>query len=67
MAGRIGNQLFMYAAVRTMQYLRGDTEEIIIDDRMLGSGIYENSLQYYPLENIVYNEILETKIGNKNN
>ncbi len=54
MAGRIGNQLFMYAAVRTMQYLRGDTEEIIIDDRMLGSGIYENSLQYYPLENVKF-------------
>lgn len=56
--GRIGNQLFMYAAARMVQILSGDNQEIIIDDHNNVShdtkSPYENSLIYYPLKNVKY-------------
>lgn len=54
LAGRIGNQLFMYAAARTLQEIRGDRETIVIDDSMCTALQYTNSLQYYPLDNVEY-------------
>ena len=54
MAGRIGNQLFMYAAARTLQYMRGNNEEIIVDDRINVPLKYENSLEHYPLSGVKF-------------
>lgn len=55
--GRIGNQLFMYAAARMAQVLSGDKQEILIDD--FGSP-YENLLVRYPLKNVRYTHQGET-------
>lgn len=57
--GRIGNQLFMYAAAKMAQKLSGRNQEIVIEDycnRSYEPGdpdnlMYQNSLIHYPLEN----------------
>lgn len=55
--GRIGNQLFMYAAARTLQENLGGNQEIVIEDYQNygwdGYEIkYENSLVNYDLPNV---------------
>ena len=54
-AGRIGNQLFMYAVARTIQVITGDCQEIVIEDygnrAHDTSQVYENSLVKYKLKN----------------
>lgn len=52
--GRIGNQLFMYAAAREVQFLKGKEETIVIDDTAIGREDYVNSLKMYDLPNVVY-------------
>lgn len=54
LSGRIGNQLFMYAAAKAIQLKRGDHETIIIDDSQNLSMGYVNSLKYYSLENVQF-------------
>lgn len=50
--GRIGNQLFMYAAARSIQIKRND--EIVIEDAENIAPQYVNSLVEYPLLNVRY-------------
>lgn len=52
--GRIGNQLFMYAFARQIQKSLGNEAEIIIDDSEVISLNWEDSLQFYDLENVKY-------------
>lgn len=55
--GRIGNQLFMYATARTIQWLKGDDDTIVIEDyknQANDSLVYENSLVNYPLHNVEF-------------
>lgn len=55
--GRIGNQIFMYACARTIQFLKGDKDQIIIEDydNVAPEGFsYENSLVNYKLNNAVF-------------
>lgn len=59
MAGRIGNQLFMYGVARAIQKLSGDNQTIVIEDynnvaHDNQNHYYENSLVKYPLENVTY-------------
>ncbi len=72
--GRIGNQLFMYATAKTIQYLKGKDEEIVVDDTLnieSGKYIYDNSLKYYKLNNVSYidenklykNKLIKQRIG----
>lgn len=51
--GRVGNQLFMYAAARRMQ-LELDNEKIIIDDADVRESKWENLLPFYDLPNVEY-------------
>ncbi|MCM1498554.1 MAG: alpha-1,2-fucosyltransferase, partial [Clostridium sp.] len=53
LAGRIGNQLFMYAYVRTLQHKKGDYDLIIDDSANIVSG-YINSLKEYNLPDCRY-------------
>lgn len=55
-SGRIGNQIFMYAAARMIQELKGKDEEIIIEDienvaHDDPNNQYDNSLLCYSLHN----------------
>lgn len=57
--GRIGNQLFMYAAARALQEASGNIHEIVIEDYQNAAhdnihNKYENSLVHYPLKNVRY-------------
>lgn len=52
--GRIGNQLFMYAAARQIQYLKGDKDTIIIEDEDNIANQYVNSLKEYELDNVIF-------------
>ena len=52
--GRIGNQLFMYAAARKIQYERGNVDTIIIDDKAVTEVGWINSLLDYKLPNVSY-------------
>lgn len=52
--GRIGNQLFMYAVARQIQYLKGNNDEIIIEDEDNSLNQYVNSLREYKLENVIF-------------
>lgn len=52
--GRIGNQLFMYAAARALQMEIGGNQEIVIEDRDNLKENYANSLPYYHLNNVTY-------------
>lgn len=51
--GRIGNQLFMYAFCKSLQFERGD-ELIVVDDFDNLSMRYANSLVEYNLPNTIY-------------
>ncbi len=50
--GRIGNQLFMYAAARCLQ--EKTKQELIIDDTLVKKLDWENSLKHYPLKDVTY-------------
>ena len=50
--GRIGNQLFMYAAARMVQILQGDDQEIIIEDCNNIKEGYLSVLNEYELPNV---------------
>lgn len=50
--GRIGNQLFMYAAARCLQKKTG--QELVIDDTLVKKLDWENSLKDYPLKEVTY-------------
>lgn len=53
--GRIGNQIFMYAVARMIWHLKGEREEIVIEDdgNISPEGTqYLNSLVFYPLPNV---------------
>ena len=52
--GRIGNQIFMYAFCREIQYEKGKLEEIIIEDADNKSIGYRNSLKEYNLPNVKF-------------
>lgn len=52
--GRIGNQLFMYATARTIQYIKGKDETIVIEDYDNKVENYLNSLVNYDLHNVVF-------------
>lgn len=52
--GRIGNQLFMYATARMVQILKGDEEEILIEDSDNLIMEYHNSLKDYDLKGVRY-------------
>lgn len=52
--GRIGNQLFMYAAAKNFQIERGKNEMILIDDTLVLEKEWKNSLTDYNLENVCY-------------
>ena len=50
--GRIGNQIFMYAAARTLQLNSPDHPEIVIDDSRVKKLNWEDSLPYYDLPGV---------------
>lgn len=50
--GRIGNQLFMYAAARTLQLRCPDHPPIVIDDSRVKKLNWEDSLPYYDLPGV---------------
>ena len=50
--GRIGNQLFMYAAARTLQLRSQGTPEIVIDDSRVKKLHWEDSLPFYDLPGV---------------
>lgn len=52
--GRLGNQLFMYAAARSIQKRWGDDQEIVIEDCGCLSEGFENLLPNYSLKNVRY-------------
>ena len=55
--GRLGNQLFMYACARTIQYLKGDNDEILLEDYNMYSykgDKFNNELAFYNLNNVRY-------------
>ena len=52
--GRIGNQLFMYAAARCISKKRNKNECIVIDDRDVQNLGWKNSLKDYNLNNVIY-------------
>lgn len=52
--GRIGNQLFMYAYAEALRQMRGGKEKIRIYDYEVLNEKWENSLRYYPIENVEY-------------
>jgi len=50
--GRIGNQLFMYAAARMVQLQQGDNQEIVIEDCNNIAENYDTVLDRYSLDNV---------------
>lgn len=52
--GRIGNQLFIYSFAHDLQKKLGDETQIIMDDSEVLSMNWENSLEYYDLQNVRY-------------
>ena len=50
--GRIGNQLFIYAAARMVQLLQGDNQEIVMEDCNNIKPGYLNVLENYDLHNV---------------
>ncbi len=50
--GRIGNQIFMYAAARTLQLNSPDNPEIYIDDSRVKKLNWEDSLPFYDLPGV---------------
>lgn len=52
--GRIGNQLFIYSFAHDLQKKLGDETQIIMDDSEVLSMNWENSLEYYDLQNVCY-------------
>lgn len=53
MSGRLGNQLFMYAAAEALRQERGNHEEIIINDfDIIQTGWMKNQLKDYDLCNV---------------
>lgn len=56
--GRIGNQLFMYATARMIQKLKGNDEQIVIEDHDNLAANYVNSLTEYPLRNVRFVEAM---------
>jgi len=58
--GRIGNQLFMYAAARMVQLLQGNDQEIIIEDCNNLKAGYLTVLDQYDLSNVRFVHDLKT-------
>ena len=54
--GRIGNQLFMYAAAKALQMRIGGKHKIVIDDSLNLYNNYLNSLQFYDLPDTIYDK-----------
>lgn len=54
--GRIGNQLFMYAAARTLQKNSPGNPKIVIDDSRVKKLHWDNSLPNYPLPEVAYDD-----------
>ena len=55
MSGRLGNQLFMYAAAEALRQKRGRKEKILINDYDVNStGWMTNQLKEYDLPNVEY-------------
>lgn len=52
--GRIGNQMFMYAAARAFQKYNNDEIDLVIDDSCVRKLKWENSLIKYDLDNVTY-------------
>ena len=52
LSGRIGNQLFMYAAAESIRKQLGDEDEIIINEKDVIDSDWINSLREYNLENV---------------
>ena len=52
--GRIGNQLFIYAAAEAIRQKRGRNEKIVFYDESILKEGWKNSLMDYPLENVEY-------------
>lgn len=54
LVGRIGNQLFIYAAAEAIRQRRGRDEKIVFYDQPVLDMGWKNSLLDYPLENVEY-------------
>ncbi len=54
LVGRIGNQLFIYAAAEAIRQKRGRNEKIVFYDESILNAGWKNSLLDYPLENVEY-------------
>ena len=52
--GRIGNQLFIYAFAKAIALQYKEDVDIIIDDSEVLNCNWENSLEFYNLENVTY-------------
>lgn len=54
LVGRIGNQLFIYAAAEAIRQKRGRNEKIVFFDHSILDKGWKNSLEDYPLDNVIY-------------
>lgn len=54
LVGRIGNQLFIYAAAEAIRQKRGRKEKIVFYDQSILENGWKNSLEDYELENVEY-------------
>lgn len=54
LVGRIGNQLFIYAAAEAIRQKRGRNEKIIFYDQPVLDMGWNNSLEDYDLDNVMY-------------
>ncbi len=54
LVGRIGNQLFIYAAAEAIRQKRGRNEKIVFYDQSILDRGWKNSLVDYPLDNVEY-------------
>ena len=62
MRGRLGNQLFQYAAIRYIQEINGNNDDLYLNfSKYVYSKNFENELKYFKVKN--YNEVNKIKIN----
>lgn len=61
LSGRVGNQLFMFAAAEEVRKQFGGNDEIVVNDRDVLKNEWINSLKEYPLDNTRFTDEDYTK------
>ena len=61
LSGRVGNQLFMYAAAEEVRKQLGGNDEIVVNDRDVLKNEWIDSLKEYSLDNIRFTDEDYTK------